>query len=463
MNATNATSIISNSTSISSSPAVAHSTLVVFGILQLTLSSVASILSVVLIAATTLPLFFPETRKNYSNYNLYLAYLSIPDLVMNISVIYFIFANTQWTLDDTTTSRESSNHNDYNAMWFDAHPYDDAIYPLCGTSNLYTNAFLTLQIYKLLKNSNARKRSYPPTIGKVTQHAMISYGMGISIYIVEVFVIAHKFDNNTWASAGVLETLYWLFSWSFCVVIPLSVLVGVSSVIFCKKLIVHTQTLYEGRLRVLSLFYLRIMIIDLMIWLPSSILFTMHSLAEDKKTRIIAYNSMLLFFGIQVMVNFRYALTKPDTRTLIENVLAFVYCRKDWRESEANRMRQGTDSTDDSEDGRRDPFLRSIFRHRSSISSEATRAMAFSMRSIQSHTQSRSRACTNDFDPEEQSSCKNVTDKTVTFAAPAPADADIDSRCSSNDDGEVDIEVEDQLPFHSDQNLTDVISISIVV
>jgi len=337
-----------------STEAVSHSTVLVFGTLNVILCSISSILSLVLILATTIPLLSPTRRKQYSTYNLYLAYLSIPDLAVNVFILYLTITHTRWTWTLNET------HDD-NSLWFCEYPWDDAVYPLCATANLYINAFVIFEIYKLTKNSSLRKRYYPPTIWEVTKHSMISYGAGMFIFVLDFFIVADRLDNNTWASPTLLRTLhllYWAVSFAICIVVPLSALIAVSAMIFCQGLIESTRSLYEGRLRVLTLFFLRIVFLDVLVWLPCSISYTIQWLSENPRTEILAYNTSLLFSGIQVMVNFWTALTKPDTRTLIVDLLTLDCCR-------TGNDREADDKADPApidEDGRRrrDPFLRSV-------------------------------------------------------------------------------------------------------
>jgi hypothetical protein len=76
----------------------------VFNITILLECLISSILCVIMIAATTLPLLYPIRRKKYSTYNLYLVYLAIPELVTNILTVYVVLTNTNWTPANTETN-----------------------------------------------------------------------------------------------------------------------------------------------------------------------------------------------------------------------------------------------------------------------------------------------------------------------------------------------------------------------
>ncbi len=369
MNATNVTAIAAET---STPLVVTHELQLAFGIVIPTMCFIASILALVLIAAMTLPLATAKGRKEYSTYNLYLAFLSVPDLVANVFIIYIIVANTQWNDEyDNNTDNDTDKNN---SLWFEACPYDDAIYTMTTTANLYINAFLTYEIYKLLRYSSLRKRYYPPTTGKVTKQALFCYAMGLFVFVVDFFVVADRIDNNVSGASPqmlkILDRLHLAFLWIVCVIIPLSVLVVVSGMIYWQGLITSTKSLYEGRLRVLTFFFLRIVFLEIAIWVPSAIAFSIQWTVRDERTKIIAYYSSLFCASIQVFVNFVVALTKPDTKKLILGLPRRMCCDcwnlwcNEEEEEEANRNvdDDGDDitTTTTTRTSRRfkDPFLR---------------------------------------------------------------------------------------------------------
>ena len=386
MKATNVTTALVNNVttaiagvSESRNPLVAHETQLAFGIVIPTMCFIASILSVVLIAAMTLPLATAKGRKEYSTYNLYLAFLSVPDLVANIFIIYIVVTNTQWRIqNDEYDDDDNNNNTDNDSLWFEASPYDDGIYTMTVAANLYINAFLTYEIYKLLKYSSLRKRYYPPTTGKVTKQALFCYGMGLFVFVVDFFVVADRIDKNvTGASPQMLKSLdrlHLAFCWIVCVLIPLLVLMVVSGMIYWQGLIESTKSLYEGRLRVLALFFLRIVVLEIAIWVPSAIAFSIQWTVRDERTKIIAYYSSLFCASIQVFVNFVVALTKPDTKKLIVGLPHRVCCDC-WqllcKEEEANDDGHDiTTTTTTTKQRFKDPFLRM---RRSSVQSTSAR------------------------------------------------------------------------------------------
>lgn len=310
-------------------------------ITNLILCSISSILCVVLIAAMTLPLLSPKRRKKYSTYNLYLAYLAIPDLAANAFIVCIVLTHTNnWIHPELESS-------DQQQQWMFDHPFDHNIYILTVAANLYTNAFLTLEIFRLLKNSNLRKRHYPPTIAKVSKQVMISYGLGGFMFLLDYWIA------DRLVGAGI--NLYRAFSLVFVVIIPLSILVVVSTKIYRQGLIRSTGSMHEGRLKVLILYFARIVLADILLWLPASIAYTVSwSLEEATRTKIIAYHISIVFTGIQPLVNFGCSLTKPDARKLVVDLLQCVCCRQFC----VGGRRRGEGDDDHARYSYGDPYLR---------------------------------------------------------------------------------------------------------
>ena len=111
-----------NITTIGNSTNGAMTHPIVSGI-QLFVSSIAVILCCITILAMTLPLLDKKKRKRLSTYNLYLVFLSIPDLVYNIFLIYLFTTNDLWIL----------NTADDTSLPLIDHPIDLALFTTCGT------------------------------------------------------------------------------------------------------------------------------------------------------------------------------------------------------------------------------------------------------------------------------------------------------------------------------------------
>jgi len=350
-----------NATSITTdcyTPALSYNTLLAFGVANSTFGAIAAILSLILIVATTLPLLYPKRRKKYSTYNLYIAYLAIPDLAVNLFLLGTTLALTRW---DETEPQEWPYQRLLPLVrrGQSLHDLNNAFYPMCAAANLYTNVFLSFEIYRLLQISSVGKRYYPPTIGKVSKQVVTSYGIGMIVFVVDFYYAS---------SCDVLKIKRNLIIYKVCllivsVVLPLSIMLVVGAMIYWQGLIESTKCRFKGRLRVLTFFFLRIVFVDVVLWMASITAHMVNWISEDQRTRLIACHSSLLVFGISAMVNFGCVLTKPDTRKLIVDAMTFVYCTRRWK-AECRRRGSDNDSMSSSDtffkvSKRRDPYLQS--------------------------------------------------------------------------------------------------------
>jgi hypothetical protein len=265
-----------------------------------------------MIVSMTLPLLSPKRRKSYSTYNLYLAYLSIPDLIFNAFFLYLVVTHTTLNPD---YDDDETNEVDFPRM-FD-HNFDYRITTMCIAANMYLNSFLTCEIYWLLKKSNVGKRYNPPSIARVTKQAMISYFLGIMLFAFNYVRI--------WIAS---EMLTYVLELVVVIGIPLLILIGVCWLIYWQGLFLSTKSMYEGRLRVLTLYMARIVFVYVLVWIPATVFFFV-ALASETRC-VMMYGMSLLFSGSQVIVTFACSLTKPDTCKLVTNVVTFVPCRKQW-------------------------------------------------------------------------------------------------------------------------------------
>ena len=117
-----------NITTIGNSTNGATTHPIVSGI-QLLVSSIAVILCCITILAMTLPLLDKKKRKRLSTYNLYLVFLSIPDLVYNIFLIY-LFSEYLFSEYDSGILNRA---DDTSSLPLIDHPIDLALFTTCGT------------------------------------------------------------------------------------------------------------------------------------------------------------------------------------------------------------------------------------------------------------------------------------------------------------------------------------------
>ena len=112
---------------------------------------------------------------SYGSYDLYLVYLAIPDLILNITVLI---------LCGCIVNQEVHNVN-----------YIYAIVMGCSTANLYINCFVSYEILNLLRNSNNVTKSRPPSLMKVTIQSMVVYVFSIIIFVAYYYTRKAKIES----------------------------------------------------------------------------------------------------------------------------------------------------------------------------------------------------------------------------------------------------------------------------
>jgi hypothetical protein len=118
--------------------------------------------------------------------------------------------------------------------------------------------------------------------------------------------------------SGVYQWLALIYS----AVIPLSFMVWVSYKILRQELLRNTESMYEGRLRILVIYFARIVLSDLLLWIPGAALYFRSWIStEVGPTEILAYHSSLLFTGIQAIALFGCSMAKKDARKLITDLV----------------------------------------------------------------------------------------------------------------------------------------------
>jgi len=307
--------------------------------LNLIFHSISVLLCIILILSTTLPLWNEQRRAKYSRFNLYLAYLAVPDLVLNAYFIKVIVRHTTLFVDPAT-----SDADPYPRMEHD--PYDFKVQNTCMAANMYLNAFLAYEIYKLLEKSQARKRYHPPTIAKATVHAMVSYGIGVGLSVINVFKLK-TFERHWKIISG--------FELAICVVLPILWMIGLTCCIHKKGLLTATKSMHQGRLRILTLYFMRIIGVYFLAAVPLILVYVVGIQAfYDQKDRDIAYGIAMLIAGSQVPVSFACSLTKPDARKLIASFLdcGCGFSKRNSNEKEAVSQEEGQASSF------QDPYLR---------------------------------------------------------------------------------------------------------
>jgi len=290
----------------------------------LNLCLVSVVLSVVMLLATTLPLFFVERRKCYSTYNLYLGLMAIPDLATNLYVLYLFLV---FEIAANSSSGAEQLDDDWSQELKMTAPANGFLF-MCLETNLYLNTFLLYELYWLLQSCNQRKRHQPPSIKRVCLQALISSIVGTAHSYVECLALI-KWNWVGWNS--VLYTT--CATWGLPGLITLYACFRIH-----KEGLINTSTMgaYQGRLYVLTTYIRRIVMITFVLWLPSSILFGMSWTIEDKKKIRADFfganiSIMTLQIGIiivlsQSILSFWLAMRKPDVSALVRGLFKCEIC-----------------------------------------------------------------------------------------------------------------------------------------
>lgn len=273
--------------------------------------TIAVILSATLFLSMTVPLLYPSKRKKYSTYNLYLASIALPDLIFSA---YIVGVFVVW--DGMANERIKPDQ----PKWISSHMLGDAISDMCMPMNLFINMFVVYEIYVLLLRSSRLRRAHPPTIFKVFLQTLVAYSGGILAFVTMYLMKKEKKDK--------------IIALVFCFIPPVSFLVSITFAIWYKGLIGSTETMYDGRLKILVLYYLRIIIVGFL-WVPVFICLMISFHIEEKEGKTTTDQNMIvglhftatLLAPIQAVSTFAFSFKNPQPRQYILDLVTFEYCR----------------------------------------------------------------------------------------------------------------------------------------
>jgi hypothetical protein len=238
-------------------------------------------------------------------------------MMLTVYTVFLYFTFRKWLVESPS---------DPNVMAFNPR-YEHAIYTSCIVISLYINAFIAYEIYVLLKNSKMRRHTNPPTFKKVLCECGIAYTPGVIVFIVDK-VLRDRLRQRDQTGDTTLGLCY-----IFYVAIPISFLLCICFQIWYNKLLpAKSMNLYGGRLRILALYFGRIVFVKLLVWLPAIIMFGSYSFqnrlyhAQGLKRAKFSYSVAVMLNYIQVTISFCMTLTKRDARKLITDFITVQYC-----------------------------------------------------------------------------------------------------------------------------------------
>ena len=278
--------------------------------IQIALSSVACVLMLLLVLGIALPLVRKKQRSRTSTYNLYLLYLSIPDLVYNTFLVYLFIKFPCWVDDTNTTTKETKTRYHFPELEF---PWDLALLQGCITTSLYTSAVITYEILKLLRSSKNRKRCKAPRMKRATIQAACTYTLGLIAYIVDHYVGDIMNDKSDMKRTQIVSLAVVL-----TMGLPISYMLWACFRIYWEGLFYNPFTPAGKRLGVLVRYFSRIIIVYIIIWVPITAVYISKFASKNPG---LHFYLVCVLYALQTCVSFGLSLSKPDIRKNVKNLL----------------------------------------------------------------------------------------------------------------------------------------------
>jgi len=180
------------------------------------------------------------------SWNLYLIYLAIPDIILNLYLLFLYGSITNQKLYKgfSTFNLVCNIDAEDEIDW--ENPFGPAFVLGCSTSSMYLNTIIAYEILLLLKDCHNRKRRSPPAFTRVTLQALLVYSWSITVFVIRFF-ISREFNNK--ASIPI----FFMISAG----IPIMVLMTICFIIWYR---VYMPSI-GGRMKELTNFFARIVLL----------------------------------------------------------------------------------------------------------------------------------------------------------------------------------------------------------
>ena len=234
-------------------------------------------------------------RARAQGYNLYLVFLALPDALFNL----FSLARNIVHLSGHHLSSELGG-TVHALEWFHT------------AANMWLNAVIVYQVHALLLRSQHFVRTPPPSVRYVCAQAAGVYAFAAvwAAWSLVLLLQGQNIFSNTNAA--------WLTSKALMVGPPLVYVVAV-----CVHVWWHQLLPRQGRTRILSLYFLRVVIVFLLTWVPFLVLVDV----TYYKTHSLWMLGLAYYFSsLQGLLSVVVAvLGKPDVQRAVTN---FLCCRR---------------------------------------------------------------------------------------------------------------------------------------
>lgn len=230
-----------------------------------------------------------SAKTRVRSYNIYLIALAIPDLAYNILVIT-IGAKALSGRDHISCSAMNSVGYFYMA------------------ANIYLNAVIAYMVHMLLRNSKQRKRTSPPSGKLISKQIAAVYSLATCFGIWGMFsvcrgAIDYTADEHT---RQIVVTLTML---------ALALLPFVYLAFVCFDVWRNDLLPRSGRTRVLSLYFLKIVMTFILFWTPAILLLNLEPLNTTAAGGM--HYAAWYLSSIQGIVATIVAMLKPDVRKAV--------------------------------------------------------------------------------------------------------------------------------------------------
>jgi len=191
---------------------------------------------------------------------------------------------------------------------------------LLPTANLYLNAVVAYEVLILLRNSHQTRKSDPPSLLKVTIQAAVVYFFAILASMVFYFFIFVASESD---SAMKYRSAILIFNLVVFVVVPFGAVGTVCAMIWWRGSLPSMNGISpkDKVMRELACYFFRIIAVFLGCWVQGIII---AALVENHRLGFVVGG---LFLAIQPIVSTGMAMTKPDVKKYIFDLITLSYFR----------------------------------------------------------------------------------------------------------------------------------------
>lgn len=290
-------------------------------IIWITLSSTTLLVCTLFVTAILL-----SKRARSEGWNLYLVFLAIPDAWCNLMIII----RNSLTIPGVPVEPE-------------IHIFFASVEYFYAAANLWLNGVIIAQVYYVLRNSSPTKKIPPPSTKLVIKQSLAIYVFSAGCFMWAYYLYARGLIDHSLTRVVNL----WVSTRALLVIPPLLFCLWVCFDVWYRDLLPK-----RGRTRVLSLFFLRVIVVFLVTWIPY---FIIYEVAWNITYSTWMVNISYYLSSIQGTVSVLVALSKPD---IYDAVMALPFLRDCKRRRDEKRrklrasLRKGETLSSDAEPSR---------------------------------------------------------------------------------------------------------------